>query len=142
MPRVKWIKVRVPDPIVPDTETSHYYRLIEVTPDLARKLRPRAKQAELDAHTAWCRSHFASMRNGGIWAVPRSGLVFTRRGRELVLTAQMPWSDELAAAAARGRDVPKTENELLVYQELEFETIRDRFERAGINVRKGDTDAQ
>lgn len=139
MPRLKYVKVRVPDPVVPDTEDSHYYRLIAVHPDVARRL--HRSPTTVDADIAWSRSHFNHMReDGGIWAVPRSGLVFTRRGDELVLTARMPWTPELEAAARAGQDVPKSAAELASYQDMEYETIRDRFERAGIKVRKGETD--
>ena len=85
--------------------------------------------------TAWCRQHFALMGEGGVWAVPRSGLVFTKRDGALVLTARMPWTDELAAAAAGGADVPRSPAELRAYQDADAALIRSRFEAAGIPTR-------
>lgn len=83
---------------------------------------------------AWCRAHFASMADGGVWGVPRSGLVFCRRGEALVLVERMPWTSEMAEAAELGRDVPGSEEELRAYQDADYETIRGRFEAAGITV--------
>ena len=83
---------------------------------------------------AWCAQHFAMMADGGVWAVPRSGLIFTRRGGGLVLTARMPWTPELAEAAAEGRDVPPDAGALRAYQDEEFELIRGRFEAVGVAV--------
>lgn len=86
---------------------------------------------------AWCRELFAGLRVGGVWAVPRSGLVFRRDAGELVLVDRMPWTDELQEAAAVGLDVPKSEQELSAYQDLDYRLIRDRFAGAGIRVRDG-----
>lgn len=87
-------------------------------------------------HVAWCRSLFAMIVEGGVWAVPRSGLIFTKRAGQLVLTDQMPWSQELAHAWAEGRDVPDSEEALLAYQEEDFEAIVRHFADAGIEVVK------
>ena len=51
----------------------------------------------LNAH--WCRQVHAMLTEGGTWVVPRSGLVFTRRGSGLLLTGildmEMPRNDQL-----------------------------------------------
>lgn len=85
---------------------------------------------------AWCRQHFAMMREGGIWGVPRSGLVFVKRAGELVLTGRMPWSDELATAAKAGWDVPADAASLREFQDEDLAGIRERFGRVGVEVRE------
>lgn len=84
---------------------------------------------------AWCRAHYAMMNEGGVWGVPRSGLIFQKNDGALVLVNRMPWTDELAQAAADGLDVPATAEELRAYQDSDYELIRGRFEAAGITVR-------
>jgi hypothetical protein len=78
------------------------------------------------AHLEWCRNIFGSLVDGGIWGVPRSGLLFTRRGDDLVLTQRMPHMEEL----------PMTAAELDTYQLKDYEDIRGHFEEAGIHVRR------
>ncbi len=78
-------------------------------------------------HIAWCRQHFDQMRDGGIWAVPRNGLVFRRRGDELVLVDRMPHSPEMSCTAT----------ELREYQDSQFNETRVHFAAAGIPVRNG-----
>lgn len=75
---------------------------------------------------AWSKWHFEMMSNAGVWGVPRSGLVFQKREHKLVLIAQMPWSDEL----------PMTNEELVEYQEVDYNCIKARFEAAGIEVER------
>ncbi len=89
------------------------------------------------ADLAWCRQRFALMRDGAVWAVPRSGLIFTRRGDVLILTSRMPWTDELAQAVAAdvGLDLPPSAGALADYQDADYELIRNRFKLAGIPVR-------
>lgn len=62
----------------------------------------------------WCRWLFDSLRDGGEWIVPRSGLIFRKaeQPREFVLVD--------------GDDAD------------DFESIREHFEHAGISVRKGE----
>ncbi len=88
-------------------------------------------------HAAWCRVHFAHMRDGGVWAVPRSGLLFTRKGETLVLTARMPYTAELREAADEGLDVPADEPALRAYQDEDFLSIQEHFKQAGITVTNG-----
>ena len=77
-------------------------------------------------HVQWCRSMFASLAEGGQWGIPRSGLIFTKRHGELVLTEQMPWQE--------GMDF--TPAELAEQQDAEFETNREHFAAAGVTVSK------
>jgi hypothetical protein len=72
----------------------------------------------------WSRRTFAMLNEGGVWGVPRSGLVFQKRGAELVLIDRMPWAEGM----------PLTAEELRTYQDEDFALIRDRFVAAGIQV--------
>jgi hypothetical protein len=74
----------------------------------------------------WCRMLFGSLADGGIWGVPRSGLVFTKKADRLVLTSAMPHDPAM----------PLTEDELREYQDDDFEVIRSHFNQAGITVEK------
>ena len=76
--------------------------------------------------TAWCQQIMRSLAEGGIWGVPRSGLVFTKRGNTLVLTSQMPHMDGL----------PMSAEELAEYQREDYELIKERFELAGFRVER------
>lgn len=61
------------------------------------------------SHVEWSRRHFGMMANHGTWAVPRSGLIFTKTDENtLTLTARMPWNEGIAHSAQLGADVPKT----------------------------------
>lgn len=82
------------------------------------------------AYVAWCRQHFAMMAEGGVWAVPRSGVVFRKREGRLVLDARMPWDPAMASLASA--------DELHDQQEGEYQTVRLHFAEAGIEVVKGD----
>lgn len=45
----------------------------------------------LTSDALWCRRTFDSLKVGGVWGVPRSGLIFTRTGEDtLALTDKMP----------------------------------------------------
>ena len=83
-------------------------------------------------HDEWCRRTFAMVRDGGVWAIPRSGLVFRKDAgaRRFTLIARMPWAPEL-----EGRI---TAEQLLEQQEAEYEATREAFEHAGIEVVKGE----
>jgi hypothetical protein len=76
-------------------------------------------------HIEWSRRHFATMRDGGVWAVPRSGMIYTKRGNELVLTARMPHDPAMPCSAA----------ELDRSQRDDFESIKKHFAAAGITVK-------
>lgn len=45
-------------------------------------------------HVKWSRSLFDSLNDGGIWLVPRSGLVYRRLGNELHLVERLADFDE------------------------------------------------
>jgi len=83
----------------------------------------------------WSLDHFNCMAEHGIWAVPRSGLMFRKEGGSLVLFARMPYSDEMRAAHAAGQDVPASAEALRQYQDTDYTKIADVFGRAGITVK-------
>ena len=76
------------------------------------------------AHVEWSRNQFRIMANGGTWAVPRSGLIFNRRGDTLVLTARMPHDPTMPCSA----------QELSEQQQGDVDSIKRHFEAAGITV--------
>lgn len=73
---------------------------------------------------AWSKNHFRMMKDGGAWAVPRSGLIFTKRGERLELTARLPYDPAM----------PMSQTEMREYQESDFECIKRNFGAAGIAV--------
>jgi hypothetical protein len=83
---------------------------------------------------AWCRDLFALLNEGGEWGVPRSGLVFTKRGPKLVLTKVLPYTPELEEGYKEGLDVPANAEDLLDYQRRDYEVISSYFLDAGILV--------
>ncbi len=82
----------------------------------------------------WCRNLFRMLNDGGVWGVPRSGLMFQKRGGKLLLAQRMPYLDELADAYARGEDVPESAEALDEYQREDFDLIAAYFHAAGITV--------
>jgi hypothetical protein len=77
-------------------------------------------------HIAWCRNMFSMLAEGGMWAVPRSGLIFNRVGEELILATEMPWQADLSGTPQDWAD----------FQADEFESIREHFGAAGITVKR------
>lgn len=67
------------------------------------------------SYSEWCRQCFALIADGGTWAVPRSGLIFTRRGEDLALTKIV-----CVVPVKESRD--------------DYRTIRREFKKAGITV--------
>jgi hypothetical protein len=83
--------------------------------------------AKLDpGHVAWSRRQFDILAEGAIWGVPRSGMIFQRRGDTLVLIECMPHMNGM----------PLTPAQLAEQQQNEFEAIAEHFEAAGIAVTK------
>lgn len=93
-----------------------------------------------NSDTAWCRMMFGNLAENGIWGVPRSGLIFQRRGDKLVLTDKMPYTEEITEAFEKGADVPPNAKVLEDYQNRDYELIRQKFAEAGITVvREGES---
>ena len=66
-------------------------------------------------HVAWSRTVFNVMKEGATWAVPRSGLVFQRKGNGLVLVS--PEKDAMSQ-----------------FQRDDFKIIAIHFAAAGVAV--------
>ena len=80
----------------------------------------------LSTEAQWCLNLFNLLNEGGTWGVPRSGLVFVKRGDKLVLTARMPWMPEMKGLL--------TEAELHEQQDEELRVNRQFFGEAGVEV--------
>ena len=79
-----------------------------------------------DINVAWCKNVFNSLRDGGTWGVPRSGLVYNKREGKLVLTAFMPWMPEMTGTI--------TPSQLLEQQRSDHESNKRHFADAGITI--------
>jgi hypothetical protein len=77
-----------------------------------------------DRHIQWAKQTFDSLAEHGVWVVPRSGMIFQRQGRRLVLIDKMPWDERL----------PISEKELAEQQESELTEVTRHMAAAGIEV--------
>jgi hypothetical protein len=79
------------------------------------------------AHVEWCRRLFYMIRVGGVWGVPRSGLIFTRTDETtLTLTDRMPYM--------AGMESLLTPAELDEQQAEEYAACAEYFRAAGVTV--------
>lgn len=80
----------------------------------------------LPSEVAWSANLWESLRDRGVWGVPRSGLIFQKREAESVLavTARMPHEPAM----------PMSAEQLLEQQDSDVKAIRRRFEPLGIAV--------
>lgn len=69
------------------------------------------------AHIGWSKQLHSSLKEGGLWAVPRTGLIFRREGDSMVLVQRLPGFAD--------KD-----------QWAEYDAIKAHFEAAGIAVSK------
>jgi hypothetical protein len=76
------------------------------------------------ASVAWSHNQFRILRDGGSWAVPRSGLIFCKAGNELHLIQRMPYMKEMPITAAQLKE----------QQDSDFEAIKASFGAAGYAV--------
>lgn len=79
----------------------------------------------VEEYTDWCRSMFEILAEGGVWGIPRSATVFRKEGDALVLV-DLPYD----------RLMPCSEEEYRATVDSEFETVREHFAAAGIEVRR------
>jgi len=78
-------------------------------------------------HLAWCRNMVEMIRVGGVWGIPRSGLIFTKTAEnEMTLTARMPWMPEMEGVT--------TPEHLAEQQQDEYEATREHMQAAGITM--------
>lgn len=81
---------------------------------------------ESQSHLDWCRNIWAMIADGGVWAVPRSGLVFRKdeQARTWTVAERMPHDPAMPISA----------DELRTYQDEEVGAIRQRFASIGVEV--------
>jgi hypothetical protein len=75
-------------------------------------------------HIEWSRKLFWALNDNGIWAVPRSGLVFQKRGGSFYLIRRYPWDSSFS--------FPK--EKMLSYQLSDFNEISRHMVAAGVPV--------
>lgn len=80
----------------------------------------------LSPQAVWAKNMFELLAEWGTWGIPRSGLIFQKRGEQLVLVNRMPWMPEM------GDEI--TEHELRLQQDREFDENRKWFGEAGIPI--------
>jgi hypothetical protein len=94
-------------------------------------------KSETDAaNIIWCQTQHMMVKEGGTWAVPRSGLIFKRNAKGFELINNMPFLSEMAQALQHEpkMDIPKTPEELLGYQREDFRCIQRHFKAAKMEV--------
>lgn len=77
-----------------------------------------------DEHVEWSKNLFNNLKEGGVWAVPRSGLMFTKTNGSFALTKLMPWDPLMSFG----------KNELTKYQQEDYAIIAKHMRAAGISV--------
>jgi len=82
----------------------------------------------------WTRQNHALTREGGIWTVPRSGLIFRRTNTGFELINVMPYLPEMSEAFATGHDVPPSPSALMIFQKQDYECIKRRHEESGLTM--------
>ena len=80
-------------------------------------------------HHEWCRQLWASLADGGRWAIPRSGLIFAKRKGKLVLLTAMPWMPEMKGTI--------TAKQLKQQQDSDFNATVENFGAIGVKVERG-----
>jgi hypothetical protein len=83
------------------------------------------------SHEQWCQQLWDVIKDGGVWAIPRSGLIFVKREKEkqLVLTDAMPHQ----------ADMPVTAAELKAQQDSDFDLTVQHFGKIGVAVVRADS---
>jgi hypothetical protein len=76
--------------------------------------------------TLWCRNVWQMLNDGGVWGVPRSGLMYRKdeAAMQLVLYARMPHDPEMPMTAAQLRE----------QQDSDHEANREQFAVIGVTV--------
>jgi len=69
---------------------------------------------------------FALLADGGVWGVPRSGVLWRKEDGKLVLDELMPWMPEMEGTITR--------EQLKKQQDREIRACRIHFEAAGVTV--------
>ena len=80
----------------------------------------------LDGAHGFAKGVWNMLTDGGVWTIPRSGLVYQKREdmNELALISRMPWTEGM----------PFPEEHLLDFQEDDHDGVRKLFGAVGIGV--------
>ena len=78
---------------------------------------------------SWSQATFNLLAEGGVWGIPRCGLLFQKRNGELVLIDRMPWVEAMPITAERLRK----------QQDEEYSAVKLNFEKTGIPVSVSDS---
>lgn len=84
------------------------------------------KMPSLDGTQGFASQLWGSLTDGGIWGIPRCGLVYVKEAQErrLVLIQRMPWQE----------DMPCTAEELRESQDFDHERITAMMNAIGVEV--------
>ena len=80
----------------------------------------------VDATRGFAKNMWNQLNDGGIWGIPRCGLIYQKRelAKQFVLTQRMPWFEELSVSA----------EELRQRQDDDHEGIKTLFAAIGVEV--------
>lgn len=83
----------------------------------------------------WSRDHIDRLTVGGVWTVPRSGLVFTKTGENsMALTERLKMSMGAFIAVGAPTMVVIGHGSAEAWQQADFECIASHFRAAGVEV--------
>lgn len=75
-------------------------------------------------HALWAQGLWDMIAEGGVWGVPRCGLMFRKQQGKLVLTERMPWEEGM----------PLTAEDLREAQDWDVKGITETFAGIGVEV--------
>lgn len=78
----------------------------------------------MDYFASWSKRLWCSIRPGGFWGIPRSGVLFRITATGMELHDLMPWDSRM----------PMTATELREQQRGEYEAVKKHFGSAGLKV--------
>lgn len=85
-------------------------------------------------HIDWSRNLVKCLEDGGVWAVPRSSLLFRKVSGTMQLVSRGSLREHLGDAGAQNPPSPSMEVEWARYQLDDFQIIRRHMTAAGIQV--------
>ena len=80
----------------------------------------------LDGSRGWATKLWAMLNEGGIWGIPRSGLVFRKEGQLFILQDRMPYLEGM----------PYTEADWLELQADDIEGVTNMMAGIGVTVQE------
>ena len=80
----------------------------------------------MSRHTVWCRSTFEKLNDDGVWAIPRTGMLFRKNedAQTLVWVGSFPPEKNFGVSTETARIG-------------EFMTMRDEFAKVKISIERG-----